>query len=234
MSNLATVAVLSLQGGIFALFLVAVRRGDVAAAVNASAALVLALLPFFVELVFQETVSSGVWVGPALPLWLSGAGFLHSLGMLGLYDSIRWWDHLTHTVSAALFAALCYGVVIVALPEAAGVGGVFEAAALVTVAFTFAGGVFWELIELVARDVGERFEVEPVLIHYGWRDTAADLGFDVVGAALVVVADLRLFVPLVERFPEASRAVLVGAGLVVFAGSVAMASWLVLSDSTTA
>ena len=228
MSDLTAVAVPSLQAGVFALFLVAVRRRDVAAAVNAAVALALALLPALVELALSGTGSPGVRFGPALPLWLSVAGFLHSLGMLGLYDSVRWWDHLTHTVSAALVATLCYGVV-VTLPESA---GVTEAAGPVTVAFTFAVGVFWELVELVARDVGERFEVEPVLVHYGWRDTAADLGFDVVGALLVVGADLRLFVPLAEPFPDASRAALVGTGWVVVAGSVAMASWLFVSDAT--
>jgi hypothetical protein len=231
MTDLAAVAVPSLQAGVLALFLVAVRRRDVAAAVNAAVALALALLPALVELAVSGTVSRGVRFGPALPLWLSVAGLLHSLGMLGLYDSVRWWDHLTHTVSAALVAALCYGVV-VALPESAGVAGVTEAAGPATVAFTLAVGVFWELIELVARDVGERFEVEPVLVHYGWRDTAADLGFDVVGALIVVGADLRLFVPLAEPVPDVSRAALVGAGWAVFAGSVAMAAWLLGSDAT--
>jgi len=33
-----------------------------------------------------------------------------------------------------------------------------------------------------------------MLIVYGWRDTVDDLGFDLVGALLVVGADLRVFV----------------------------------------
>jgi len=231
MVDLTAAAVFSLQGGIFALFLVAVRRRDVAAAVNALAALALALLPVVIEVALPTSISGGVVFGPALPLWLSVAGLLHSYGMLGLYDSIRWWDHLTHTVSAALAAALFYSVVVV-LPDTVGVGQFPGAAATVTVAFTFAIGVFWELIELVTRDVGERFEVEPVLIHYGWRDTAVDLAFDVVGALLVVGADLRLFVPLVEQFPGGARAALFGTAWAVFAGSVTMALWLGLTDWT--
>ena len=230
MTDLTTVAVFSLQAGVFALFLVAVRRRDAAAAVNALAALVLALLPVAVGVALPATAARSALIGPALPLWLSVAGLLHSVGMLGLYDSVRWWDHVTHTVSAALVAALCYAAV-VALPDAVGVAPGAGTAAVATTAFTFAVGVFWELIELVARDVGERFEVEPVLVHYGRRDTAVDLGFDVVGALLVVGADLRLFVPLVEGFPDASRAALVGAGWVVFAGSLAMAAWVALSDA---
>lgn len=101
----------------------------------------------------------------------------------------------------------------------------------VTVVFTFAIGVFWELIELVAREVGERFDIEPVLIHYGWRDTIVDLGFDVVGAFLVIGADLRIFVPLMEQFPGVTGAVLVGSGWIVFGGSVLMALLIGLGSS---
>ncbi|WP_336336568.1 hypothetical protein [Haloarcula brevis] len=217
----ATALAISLQTGIFVLFLVAVRRRNVAAAINAAGAFVLALLPAVAEFGLQIVLARSVAFGPVLPVWLGAAGFLHSLGMLGLYESTWWWDHLTHTVSAALVAALLYAGTIVALPVLLGVDGSGPAAP-VTVASTFAIGVFWELIELVAREAGERFDIEPVLVHYGWRDTAADLGFDLVGALLILATDLRVFVPLVEQFPVATGAVLLGTGGVVFGGSVLM------------
>jgi hypothetical protein len=206
-----------LQGAILCLFAVAVRRRNAAAAINAIGSFALAVLPAAVEIAWN------VPVDPRLPLWLGVAGFLHSLGMLGLYESRWWWDNLTHTVSAALLAALLYAGVIVALPALAGDDGPPGTAAAVTVVATFAVGVFWELIELVAREVGERFDIEPVLVHYGRRDTAVDLVFDVVGALLVVGFDLRIFVPLVGRFPGVTGAILVAGGWILLVGSALMA-----------
>lgn len=216
-------SVFLLQSAIFVLFIVAVRQRNAAAAINALGAFVLALLPVVVEIVLQATLNRVVLFGPILPVWVAAAGFLHSLGMLGLYEATRWWDHLTHTVSAALVAALLYASVIVTLPEIAGISNSSGLVVTVTVAFTFAIGVFWELIELTSRDVGKRFDIEPVLIHYGWRDTAVDLGFDVVGALLVIGTDLRIFVPIVEQSPGVTGAVLFGSGWIVFVGSVLMA-----------
>lgn len=221
MATVTALAVFVLQSAVFGLFIVAVRRRNIAAAINAVGVFVLALLPVAFEIALPVILTRSVVFGPVLPVWLAAAGFLHSLGMLGLYESTWWWDHLTHTVSAALVASLLYAGVIVTLPDIAGIGD--SSGIVVTVVFTFAIGVFWELIELVAREVGERFDIEPVLIHYGWRDTVVDLGFDVGGAFLVIGADLRIFVPLMERFPGVTGAVLVGSGLIVFGGSVLMA-----------
>jgi len=227
MAALTGLAPVLLQSAVFFLFVVAVRRENVAAAINALGAFVLALLPLVVDMALGQ----GVSFGPILPAWLASAGFLHSLGMLGRYESTWWWDHLTHTVSAALVAALLYAGVIVTLPDVAGTGTPSGIVAAVTVVSTLAIGVFWELIELVAREAGERFDIEPVLVHYGWRDTAADLGFDVVGALLVVGADLRVFVPLTERFPDVTEVVLFGAGWTVLVGSALMALLVGLGSS---
>lgn len=199
MSEPAQVVALLLQVALGATLVEGVRRRNVAVAVNALVALCVALLPVFVEVAPQFVLARNVAFGPELPLWLAAAGFLHSLGMLGLYESTWWWDHLTHTVSAALVAALIYAGLVVTRPTT-GAGLSPGGIAAATVLFTFAVGVSWELLELVAREVGERYDVEPVLVHYGWRDTAFDLGFDLVGALLVVLLDLRIFVPVVEQF----------------------------------
>lgn len=211
---LAGALVALLQAGILAVLAVAVRRGNVAAAVNALGALALALLPTALE-----WLGRAVALGPELPLWLAAAGLLHSVGMLGPYDSVWWWDHLTHTLSAALVAALTYAAALVALPTLALPADPATVAG-VTVGLTFGVGILWELVEILARTVGERYDVEPVLVHYGWRDTAADLVFDVVGAALVVALDVRAFLGVARRFPGASRALLFVGG-VVLVGSVA-------------
>lgn len=215
----AAVLVLAVQLGVLATFIEGLRRRNVAAAVNSLVALALALLPAIVEFALR-TIPRSVAFGPELPLWIAVAGLLHSLGMLGLYDSRWWWwDHVTHTVSAALVAALFYAGAIVARQTAGFEAGPIGVAG-VTVLFTFAVGVFWELIELVAREVGKRYDIEPVLVHYGRRDTAFDLGFDVVGALLVVAVDLRLFVPVASQFSETMPGIVLRSGGTVLAGTV--------------
>lgn len=227
MSNLFTLLALSLQGSILGLLVVAVRRRNVAAAVNAFGALVLAMLPIVLGITSRILLERPLALDPLLAVWLGVAGFLHSLGMLGLYDSTWWWDHLTHTVSAALVAALLYAALLAfpSLPEHTpfprDVGSL-------TVTFTFVIGVFWELLELVARDVADRLDVEPVLVHYGWDDTAIDLVFDLVGAIVVVALDVRVFGPIVEQFPALTERVVVASGWLVVFGSFAMAVFVVI------
>ena len=176
------VVVASLQGAILLTLVVGVRRRNVAAAVNALVAFAVAVLPLVLG------VTAGLAVAPTLSLWLAAAGLLHAVGMLGPYDSVTWWDAVTHFISASFVAALIYAGVLVAVAEAAAA----------TLLLTLSVGLWWELLELVARELGEQFDVEPVLVHYGWRDTLVDLFVDVLGAVVVVAVDLRVFVPLVE------------------------------------
>ncbi|WP_135535933.1 hypothetical protein [Halostella pelagica] len=223
MEELAAAGVVLFQAGIVVILLEAIRRRNAAAVVNALVSFGATLLPAVVEFVVQFLVTQKVSFGPELPLWIAAAGCLHSFGMLGPYDSIPWWDSLTHTVSAALIAALLYDSLIVVAGSGGGFGLPFGLIAVLTVLFTFAGGVFWELIELVARDIGDRYNVEPVLVHYGWRDTAIDLVFDILGALLVVALDVRVFVPVAEQFPRVTRSLVLGSGVVIAVGSVLMA-----------
>ena len=197
----------------------AIRRRNVAALVNTLVALSIALLPWLLA----SAIPDPPRFSSAVTVWLAAAGFLHSVGMLGLYESTWWWDHVTHTVSAALVAALVYAGLTVTLGQS--VGGPLSAngVAAATVIFTLFVGVFWELVELVARDVGERIDVQPMLVHYGWRDTALDLVFDVVGALLVVGLELHLFVPIAGRFPATTGLLVFGSGSVVVLGSLIMA-----------
>jgi hypothetical protein len=155
MSNTTTTAVFLFQSGTFDLLVLAVRRRNAAVAVNALGAFALALLPVVAGIGLRATLTRPVSVGPILSVWLAAAGFLHSLGMSRLYESTWWWDHLTHIVSAALVAALLYAGVGVTLPDTAGIDDSSGVVAAVTVVFSLAVGLFWELIELAAREVGE-------------------------------------------------------------------------------
>lgn len=212
-----------LQGGIVAIVVVAQRRGNVPAVVNALLSLAASVLPWTAAIAMRFAVGARVTVDPVLPLWIAVAGVLHSYGMLGPYDEVWWWDNLTHAVSAALVAALVYAGLLVVAGQSTAPGVSAETVGGLTVAFTVALGVFWEAIELVAREVGERFDVEPVLVHYGWRDTALDVVFDAVGAVVVVLLDLRIFVPLADRFPRATSALVLGGAVVAVVGSLLLA-----------
>ncbi len=191
------------------------RRRHAAAAVNAAVALAASLVP----VVALPVVAPGAGVDPALVSWTAAAGFLHVVGVLGFYDERWWWDHLTHTVSAALVAALAYAGLLV-VPPATRLG---VPAAPAAVALTLLAGVFWELVEVHARAAGDRLGLESMLARYGPSDTPLDLLFDLVGAVLVAALDIRVFVALAARSPTATRTVLWWgvAGLVV--GTVVLA-----------
>lgn len=192
-----TLGALLLVGALFGLLAVGYRRENTAAVANTAAAIAVTLLPRTVGWALGvDSEAAGI---PALTFWIAVASVLHCLGMLGRYESIWWWDHLTHAFSASLAAALLYAWLLVGGPE-----GVASAAVIAgTLLGILALSILWEIGELFAREVAQRYDIEPVLVHYGWRDTAYDLVFDVVGAALVIALDLRLFVPTVESIVRA-------------------------------
>ncbi|WP_423995182.1 hypothetical protein [Halorubrum trapanicum] len=234
MEELLFLGVFACLAGIAVIFHTAVRQRNAPAVINAGVSFLLVFIPILVDALANWFYGIRVGLPPELPLWIAVTGLFHSYGMLGPYDEISWWDHLTHTLSAALVAALLYAVVIVAVeytPVSAGTSLIWATVVLVTLL----SGVFWELIELLARDFGRKFDLPPVLDHYGRQDTILDLVFDVVGAVLVLVADLRLFVPMAEVSPQTTVAALVVvlAGLVV--GSLVMSLIVVVeqADSKT-
>ncbi|WP_064287813.1 MULTISPECIES: hypothetical protein [Haloarcula] len=208
MEGLLFLGVFACLAGITVIFYIAVRQRNAPAVVNTAVSFLLVFIPVLVDVLAHWFYGVRVGLTPELPLWIAVTGLFHSYGMLGPYDEISWWDHLTHTLSAALVAALLYAGVIVALeyaPVSAGNSLIWTTVVLVTLL----SGVYWELIELLAREFGRKFDLPPVLDHYGRRDTVLDLFFDVVGAVLVLVTDLRLFVPMAEVSPETTVAVLV-------------------------
>jgi hypothetical protein len=200
--------IVAFLGGITVLCVVALQDRNIPAVLNALVSLLAVAVPFIVEFLAEFVYEVQIDLGLALPLWIAVAGFLHSFGMLGPYDTIGWWDHLTHTISATLVAALVYAGVIVAIQHSGGVTYSRGMISFVTVVLTFVGGMVWELLELVAHEIGNRSGIEPVLVNYGRRDTLVDLLFDIVGALVVVVADLQLFVPAARTLPDATTTVL--------------------------
>ncbi len=210
-----TAGTLLCLGGIVSVLYIAFRQRNIPALVNALVSASLVLLSFLFDSIARRIYGIDPGLSPELSFWIAVAGVAHSYGMLGPYDDIWWWDHLTHTVSAALIAALVHAAVLVSFDHLGIVVGAGPIWAVV-VSLTLLAGVFWELVELLARDFGRQFDVPPVLDHYGRRDTIVDLFFDVVGALFVLLFDVRIFVPMAETVPDATVTVLVwGLGLLV-------------------
>ncbi len=221
MTDLLSIVTAACLVGLVAVLLLGVRRGNAPATANTLVSLAVIAVPFALAAI-ASALGRDPTVGRVLPAWLAVAGLLHSVGMLGPYDRIAWWDGLTHAVSAGLVAALLYAAALVAAGHA-GIAESRPAAAAVTLAITALAGIFWELIEIVARDLGEATGLEPVLVHYGPRDTAIDLGVDMLAAAVVVGIDLRLFVHLARPVPELTTVLLVGSAGALAVGSLALA-----------
>lgn len=192
---------LMVEAPLLALLTLGYRRENEPAVVNIAAAVLVTATPTAVELFLGALGSPDTSFTPLLTLWIGVASVLHSVGMLGYYESVGWWDHLTHTLSAALATALLYAALLVGVGPAPDGSTLYLAAATLTAALALS--LLWEGGELVMRELGDRFGVEPVLVHYGRRDTALDLVFDLAGAAIVLALDLRLFVPVFETLAAA-------------------------------
>lgn len=168
---MATSAEIGIRKAILAVFIVGLRRRSPGAVVNALVALVGTYLPGFVERRY------GVAFEPWQRVYIGTAMGTHAVGMLGPYDEVWWWDHLTHTHSATLLA----GFVHVGARQSGYDPRPRVLAAVLSV------GVCWELMEYVIHAVARRLGLEPLLVSYGERDTLLDLCFDLLGACLVCV-----------------------------------------------
>ena len=167
---------------IVSVFFEGFRRRNPGAVVNAVVSLLATYLPAVVEWRY------GVEFRPWQRLYLNAGVLTHAVGMLGPYDDVWWWDHLTHTSSSTLLG----GFILVRARQRgrdprprvlAGVIGV---------------GALWELMEYTIHGVSRRVGLEPLLVSYGAEDTLLDLSFDLLGAILVLVFGDRLFSNLIR------------------------------------
>lgn len=226
-------AFLIFLAGIGGTVLLGLRSRNVPAVVNGIVSIGLALAPDLVELGTALGGGANIAFGPELPLWIAVAGFLHMLGMLGLYDSVRWWDHLTHTVSAALVAALFYASLHTYNHYWLGSRLSDVYVTVLTVLFTLVVGVFWEFLELAARELGEYIDRPPVLEYYGLRDTILDVIFDGVGAVVVVGFDIRVFVSVTDQASRIIGVLVVGSAILLFVGTLGLGLLLEVAVSRT-
>ncbi|MDZ7850044.1 MAG: hypothetical protein U5K70_04255 [Halodesulfurarchaeum sp.] len=128
---------------------------------------------------------AAISVGRVLALWIAVAVLLHTLGMAGPYETIWWWDHLTHTLSAALLASVGYALARALDEHSESISLPPDFLFLYVILFTMAAGVAWEVAEFVGRLLALSIGKQPLLIQYGLQDTILDLLFDGVGALIV-------------------------------------------------
>ena len=176
-----------LQVAMVGLFAVGLASKDTGVVVNAAAAFGVSLLPATLERDYDIPLNAG------LTLWITTAVFLHALGAvvvpvagINIYSFVPWWDHLTHTLSSSIVAAVGYTTArafdehskMVRLPPQ------FTFAFILVVTLAF--GVFWEVVEFAIGEIAA-LTGGAVLTQYGLRDTMLDLVFDTVGAVVVAV-----------------------------------------------
>lgn len=168
--------------GILAVFVIGLRRRDLAAVVNACIALAASYLPDIVAGTYD------VAFRPWQRAYVSTAMLTHAVGMLGPYDDIWWWDHLTHTHSSTILGGLVFAVARRRGrdPNRRVVAGVVCL------------GVLWELVEYSIHATANRLGFEPLLVSYGKTDTLLDLVFNLCGALLVLAFGDRLLSNLIE------------------------------------
>jgi hypothetical protein len=182
--QISRVLQLSLVGFLF----VGIYETDIGITVNAAMALAITGLPALLERDYQIPMDAG------LTLWITGAVFLHAFGTVGLpgsetsfYQSVWWWDHLTHALSATLVGGAGYATAR-ALDEHLE-DLYFPPAFMFTLilAMVLAFGVLWEVLEFAINGVTTLVGSEPALTQYGVGDTMLDLVFDAGGAVIVAV-----------------------------------------------
>ena len=168
------------------MFFIGLDRLNPGIVVNATVGLAVVQLPAILERDYQ------IPMDPALTLWITSAVFLHALGTVGVpgsrysfYETLWWWDHLTHALSASVVAAAGYATVRALDRHNDGIDlpprFTFVFVLLITVAF----GVFWEVVEFAIAEIAALAGSTSVLTQYGLGDTMLDLVFDVIGGVIV-------------------------------------------------
>jgi hypothetical protein len=170
-----------LQALIVVVLFVGVARRNLSVVVNATIALAVTFLPALLER------DPDIQLSPAVSLWVTLAVTLHSLGMVGLYTALPWWDNLTHTLSATVVAGVGYATARAIDQYSDAVYFPPQFLSVYILIVTLAFGVLWEVLEFSMRGITDLLGIQAVLIQYSLEDTMTDLVFDAVGAALVAL-----------------------------------------------
>ncbi|MBX0322776.1 hypothetical protein EGH21_07005 [Halomicroarcula sp. F13] len=177
----ARLATRALQFGLVGISGVALLRRDPTLLVNSGGPLAVTLLPALFRREYGYRMHGG------LVLWLALASTLHAVGAVGLYQSLGWYDSLTHTLSATLVAGVGYAVARAVEDHTGAVSFDREFRATFVVLFVLAVGVGWEILEFASGGLATLVGGEAVLAQYGTTDIVNDLVFNTVGAVVVAL-----------------------------------------------
>jgi len=171
-----------------AILLVGVATGITGVIVNALVGLLVTQIPPLLERDYD------IPMDPALTLWITGAVFLHALGVLGVpgseanfYTTIWWWDHLTHALSSSVVAAAGYSTARAFDVHSEKIHLPPKFMFVYILLFVLAFGVLWEVIEFGLGEAASRSGNSAILTQHGLTDSMLDLVFDTIGAIVVAV-----------------------------------------------
>lgn len=175
------VAVRAMQVVLAAIAALALVRGNSTLFVNSGGPLAITFLPALLRREYGYAMDTG------LAVWITLAATLHAVGAFELYQSLGWYDSLTHTVSATLVAGMGYAVARGVERHSGSVGFNPEFRATFLVLFVLAVGVAWEVLEFASGGLASTVGGEAVLAQYGTSDIVNDLVFNTLGAVVVAV-----------------------------------------------
>ncbi|MFC6824663.1 hypothetical protein [Halopelagius fulvigenes] len=177
----------AMQTALVGFLFVGLWERNVGVIVNTLFALGVTFLPGIFEHDYSVPLDAG------LVLWITGAVFLHAWGTVGLpgvgsfYANVPGWDHLTHTLSATLVAAVGYSVARALDEHTASIYLPDEFMLVFILLFVVAAGVFWEVLEFLIGLAAQLLGADAVLTQYGLGDSMMDLVFDMVGGVVVAL-----------------------------------------------
>lgn len=169
------------------LLFIGLERRDAGVVLTAAVALGVAKLPALLERDYEIELDTG------LTLWITAAVFLHALGVGGIpgteqipYRTVPGYDHVTHSLTATVIAAVGYTTVRALDGHSDNVHLPPRFTFAFVLLFVIAFGVFWEIIEFTVNLVTAAMNLEVSgATQHGLDDTMFDLLFDAVGGVIV-------------------------------------------------
>ncbi|WP_459193899.1 hypothetical protein [Halosimplex sp. J119] len=166
-------------------FLVGVWKLNVKIMANAGVALLIAQLVPVLERDYGVPLDAG------LTLWITSAVFLHAFGTIGVpggqsfYQTIDWWDHMTHALSSSVVAGVGYATVRALDEHSDQIELPSRFVFVFILLFVLAYGVFWEIIEFSIGVAATMAGTDTILTQYGLTDSLWDLIYNTLGAVVV-------------------------------------------------
>jgi hypothetical protein len=178
-----------MQLTLFGLMFIAIDRREPSLMVTVGIGLAATFFPAILERDYE------IPMNPGLTLWITGAAFLHTIGVVGipgaeesLYTSIGFYDDITHALSSSVVAGVGYATVRAFDEHADGIELPSRFMFVFILAFVMAFGVSWEILEFSIDIVGNAVGSESVgFTQHGLEDTLTDLVFDTVGGVIVAI-----------------------------------------------